>query len=156
MKVGVIGCGFVGSTAAFSLAMRGVASELVLLACGANQKPGETRLHLLAHNAKVFGEVIPRVLEHAPDAVLLFATKIRPRDPYCPHVVPRGQPAPKSVFRGDLPGPTCPHLPLKRFRLFGGGPKETDFGSRSARQGRSGSLSFPRWTKTRPRARLML
>lgn len=116
MKVGVIGCGFVGSTAAYSLAMRGVPSELVLvdlfpevarahaedilhatpfasparvmggdypdlkgagvvvLACGANQKPGETRLHLLERNARVFGEVIPCVLEHAPDAVLLVAT----------------------------------------------------------------------------------
>jgi L-lactate dehydrogenase len=47
---------------------------VVVLACGANQKPGETRLHLLARNAKVFGEVIPRVLEHAPNAVLLVAT----------------------------------------------------------------------------------
>lgn len=116
MKVGVIGCGFVGSTAAYSLAMRGVASELVLvdlfpqvakahaedilhatpfaspvrvmggdypdlrgagavvLACGVNQKPGETRLELLECNAKVFKEVIPRVLEHAPEAVLLVAT----------------------------------------------------------------------------------
>ena len=116
MKVGVIGCGFVGSTAAYTLAMRGVASELVLvdlqpqlarahaedilhatpfaspvrvvggdypdlrgagvvvLACGVNQKPGETRLHLLERNAKVFGEVIPRVLDRAPDAVLLVAT----------------------------------------------------------------------------------
>jgi len=116
MKVAVIGCGFVGSTAAYSLAMRGAASELVLvdlypevarahaedilhatpfaspvrvtggdyadirgagvvvLACGVNQKPGETRLQLLERNAKVFGEVIPRVLEHAPDAVLLVAT----------------------------------------------------------------------------------
>lgn len=116
MKVAVIGCGFVGSTAAYSLAMRGAASELVLvdlfpeiarahaedilhatpfaspvrvtggdypdirgagvvvLACGVNQKPGETRLQLLERNARVFGAVIPRVLEHAPDAVLLVAT----------------------------------------------------------------------------------
>ena len=116
MKVGVIGCGFVGSTAAFSLAMRGAASELVLvdlvpqvarahaedilhatpfgspvrvsggdypdldgagvvvLACGVNQQPGETRLQLLERNARVFQEVIPHVLKHAPDAVLLVAT----------------------------------------------------------------------------------
>ena len=116
MKVGVIGCGFVGSTAAYSIAMRGVASELVLLdlhlevakahaedilhatpfgspvrvwggdypelrgagvvvlACGVNQQPGETRLQLLERNAKVFRDVVPRVLEHAPEAVLLVAT----------------------------------------------------------------------------------
>ena len=31
MKVGVVGCGFVGSTAAYSIALRGTASELVLV-----------------------------------------------------------------------------------------------------------------------------
>jgi malate/lactate dehydrogenase len=31
MKVGVVGCGFVGSTAAYTIALRGVASELVLV-----------------------------------------------------------------------------------------------------------------------------
>lgn len=31
MKVGVVGCGFVGSTAAFAIALQGVASELVLV-----------------------------------------------------------------------------------------------------------------------------
>ena len=116
MKVGVIGCGFVGSTAAYSIALRGVATEMVLidmvpkvakahaedilhatpfaspmrvwggdypdldgagvvvLACGVNQRPGETRLQLLERNARVFQQVIPRVLEHAPAAVLLVAT----------------------------------------------------------------------------------
>jgi L-lactate dehydrogenase len=116
MKVGVVGCGFVGSTAAYSIALRGTASELVLvdlvpelalahaedilhatpfgspvrvtaggyaelagagvviLACGANQKPGEPRLLLLERNARVFEQVVPQVLAHAPDAILLVAT----------------------------------------------------------------------------------
>lgn len=116
MKVGVVGCGFVGSTAAYAIALSGGASELVLmdaipnlaaahaedirhatpfsapvrvtsgsyrelrdasvviLACGANQRPGETRLALLEHNAAVFREVIPQVLEAAPGAILLVAT----------------------------------------------------------------------------------
>lgn len=116
MKVGVVGCGFVGSTAAYTIALRGTASELVLidlvpamaqahaedilhatpfgspvrvtagsyadlagagviiLACGANQKPGEPRLQLLERNARVFEQVVPQVLAHAPNAVLLVAT----------------------------------------------------------------------------------
>jgi L-lactate dehydrogenase len=46
----------------------------VLLAAGVGQRPGETRLELLARNAAVFREVVPAVLEHAPDAVLVVAT----------------------------------------------------------------------------------
>jgi L-lactate dehydrogenase len=116
MKVGVVGCGFVGSTAAYAIALQGAASELVLvdlfpaaaiahaedilhatpfaapvrvvggdypqldgaqlvvLACGVGQKPGETRLQLLERNAKVFEQVIPQVLKAAPSAILLVAT----------------------------------------------------------------------------------
>ncbi|GAA0584645.1 L-lactate dehydrogenase [Caenispirillum bisanense] len=116
MKVGVVGCGMVGSAAAYALVMRGAASEVVLvdlntklaeaqaqdirhatpfayavtvragayadlkgaavviLAAGANQKPGETRLELLGRNAEVFGAIIPQVLEAAPEAILLVAT----------------------------------------------------------------------------------
>ena len=116
MKIGVVGCGFVGSTAAYALALQGVASELVLvdlapalarahaedilhatpfaaatrvtggdypqlegaqlvvLACGVGQKPGETRLQLLERNARVFEQVIPQVLKYAGSPVLLVAT----------------------------------------------------------------------------------
>jgi len=116
LKIGIVGSGFVGATAAYALVMRGVGREIVLvdankkraaaeaddiahavpfanalqvhdgayadlkgarvviLAAGANQKPGETRLQLLERNAKIFGEIIPQVLEHAPDARLVVAT----------------------------------------------------------------------------------
>ncbi len=47
---------------------------VVVLAAGVSQKPGETRLDLLARNAAVFAAIIPRVLTAAPDAVLLVAT----------------------------------------------------------------------------------
>ncbi|WP_343038699.1 lactate/malate family dehydrogenase [Skermanella pratensis] len=47
---------------------------MVVLAAGANQRPGETRLELLERNAAVFGEIIPSVLSSAPDAILLIAT----------------------------------------------------------------------------------
>jgi L-lactate dehydrogenase len=116
MKIGVVGSGFVGATAAYALVMRGIGRQVVLvdlnparasaeaddilhavpfahplevvaggypdlagarvviLTAGVGQRPGETRLQLLARNASVFGEVVPRVLEHAPQAVLLVAT----------------------------------------------------------------------------------
>lgn len=116
MKVGVVGAGLVGATAAYALTLRGSCSEIVLtdkdgaraeaeaqdiahaspvshggrvysggydalagsavviVAAGANQKPGESRLELLAKNAAIFREVIAQVTAHAPQAVLVVAT----------------------------------------------------------------------------------
>ena len=48
--------------------------RVVVVSAGVGQKPGETRLQLLGRNAQVFKQVIPNILEHAPDAVLLIAT----------------------------------------------------------------------------------
>ena len=116
MKVGIVGSGLVGATAAYAMVMRGVGREIVLvdknearaaaeaddirhavpfahalqvraggypdlagaqavvLCAGVGQKPGETRLDLLRRNAAVFREVVPAVLAHAPDAVIVIAT----------------------------------------------------------------------------------
>ena len=116
MKVGIVGSGYVGATAAYALVMQGVGREIVLvdknearaaaeaadirhaipfahplqireggyadlagcqavvLCAGVGQKPGETRLQLLQRNAAVFREVVPTVLKHAPNAVLIVAT----------------------------------------------------------------------------------
>lgn len=116
MKIGIVGSGFVGATAAYALVMRGIGREIVLvdvnparaqaeaddlyhaapfahplevragqyadltgcrvviLTAGVNQQPGETRLQLLARNAEVFRAVVPAVLAHAPEAILLVAT----------------------------------------------------------------------------------
>ena len=116
MKVGIVGSGFVGATAAYALVMQGVGRQIVLvdknrsraeaeaddlrhavpfahplevvagdyadlagcrvviLCAGVGQRPGETRLQLLARNAHVFHEIVPAVLRHAPDAVLVVAT----------------------------------------------------------------------------------
>src|SRR5688572_13334206 len=49
-------------------------SRAIVLCAGVGQKPGETRLQLLERNAAVFREVVPAVLEHAPDAVLVVAS----------------------------------------------------------------------------------
>jgi L-lactate dehydrogenase len=116
MKIGIIGSGFVGATAAYAMVMRGVGREIVLvdlnkeraqaeaddilhavpfahpinvragdypdlagsrvvvITAGANQKPGETRLQLLSRNAAVMNQIIPNILEHAPNTVLLITT----------------------------------------------------------------------------------
>jgi L-lactate dehydrogenase len=49
-------------------------SRVVVLCAGVGQKPGESRLQLLQRNAAVFRDVVPAVLKHAPDAVLVVAT----------------------------------------------------------------------------------
>ena len=116
MKVGIVGSGYVGATAAYAMVMQRIGREIVLVdknparseaeandiqhavpfaapmsvrsgdykdlagaravivAAGVNQKPGETRLQLLERNAAVFRDVVPAVLEHAPDCVLVVAT----------------------------------------------------------------------------------
>lgn len=115
-KIGIVGTGMVGATAAYAIVMKGIGSELVLvdvntararaeaddilhavpfahpirvgagtyadlagsalvmIAAGVAQKPGETRLQLLERNAAIFRSVVPAILEHAPDAVLVVAT----------------------------------------------------------------------------------
>jgi L-lactate dehydrogenase len=116
MKVGIVGCGFVGSTAAYAMTLTNAVSEIVLidlnaslaqaqaediihatpfvkpikvvaggygalagaglvvLSCGVNQRPDETRLQLLERNVRVFESVVPQVVRAAPDAVLLVAS----------------------------------------------------------------------------------
>jgi L-lactate dehydrogenase len=116
MKIGIVGSGLVGSTAAYALVMQGIGrrivlvdlnkaraqaeaddifhavpfaypmqvdagdysdlggSRVVIITAGVSQKPGETRLQLLERNAAVFRDVVPKVLTHAPGAVLLVAT----------------------------------------------------------------------------------
>ncbi|WP_160119854.1 lactate/malate family dehydrogenase [Rhodovarius lipocyclicus] len=49
-------------------------ADVVVITAGANLKPGQTRLDLLAINAKIVSGIIEKVLKAAPDAVLLFAT----------------------------------------------------------------------------------
>jgi L-lactate dehydrogenase len=48
--------------------------RVVVLCAGVGQKPGETRLQLLERNAQVFREIVPAILDQAPEAVLVVAT----------------------------------------------------------------------------------
>jgi L-lactate dehydrogenase len=45
--------------------------RVVVIAAGVAQRPGETRLRLVQRNAAVFEKVVPSILRHAPDAILL-------------------------------------------------------------------------------------
>lgn len=49
-------------------------ARVVILAAGVNQRPGESRLELLDRNARIFADIVPRVLARCPDAILLVAT----------------------------------------------------------------------------------
>ena len=48
--------------------------RVVVVSAGVGQRPGESRLELLGRNAQVFKQVIPNILKHAPEAILLIAT----------------------------------------------------------------------------------
>ncbi len=115
-KIGIVGCGFVGSTIAYTLMESGLFTEMVLvdkntakargeamdlnhclpflspmsiyesdyeglrdasiiiIAAGANQKPGETRIDLLQRNIAVFREVIHGITAVNRDCILLVVT----------------------------------------------------------------------------------
>jgi len=49
-------------------------ADVVVLACGVNQQPAESRLDLLGRNVKVFEAVVPQVLEHASEAILVVVS----------------------------------------------------------------------------------
>ena len=115
-KCAVIGCGFVGATAAYTLTGSGLFSEIVLididkkraegeamdisqglpfqaplivragdyddvkdagviiLAAGANQKIGETRLELLSRNMRIFSSILAELSRVNREALLLVVT----------------------------------------------------------------------------------
>jgi L-lactate dehydrogenase len=49
-------------------------AAVTVIAAGANQKPGETRLDLVKKNAAIFSEIIPKVARHNPGGIILNAT----------------------------------------------------------------------------------
>lgn len=49
-------------------------SDIVVVTAGAAQKPGQTRLELVETNARIMRELIPELVEHAPDAVFMIVT----------------------------------------------------------------------------------
>ncbi len=49
-------------------------ADLIVIAAGANQRPGETRLDLLSRNAAIFRDIVPRILAVNDDGVIVVAT----------------------------------------------------------------------------------
>ena len=49
-------------------------AAVTVLAAGANQKPGQSRLDCLKSNARIWREIVPKIVQHNPDGVLLVAT----------------------------------------------------------------------------------
>jgi L-lactate dehydrogenase len=49
-------------------------AAVTVIAAGAAQKPGETRLDLVQKNAVIFRELVPQVAEANPDGIILVAT----------------------------------------------------------------------------------
>ncbi len=115
-KCAIIGCGFVGSTIAYTLMEHGLFSEMVLIdankkkadgeamdlnhglpfigpmkiyagdysdisdayivivAAGANQKTGETRIELVSKNVEIFKSIIPNIAEVNKECIILVVT----------------------------------------------------------------------------------
>ncbi len=49
-------------------------AAVTVIAAGAAQKPGETRLDLVQKNAAIFRDIVPQVAEANPDGIILVAT----------------------------------------------------------------------------------
>lgn len=49
-------------------------SSVIIITAGARQKPGQTRLELAGVNAGIMTDLIPKLLEQAPNAVLVLVT----------------------------------------------------------------------------------
>ncbi len=49
-------------------------SNLIVFTAGANQKPGQTRLELVRQNSQIVRDTLPKVLEYAPQAIVIMVT----------------------------------------------------------------------------------
>lgn len=142
-KCAIIGTGFVGATAAYTLATSGLFSELVLLdvnrakaegeaadishgvsfaqpcavhagdyqdlagcglvvlAAGASQKPGETRIDLLHRNEMILKSILDSVIAVAPDCILLVVSNPVDLLTYLAHKL-SGFPAERVIGTGTV------------------------------------------------------
>lgn len=49
-------------------------AAVTVVAAGANQRPGETRLNMIMRNGEIWKQIIPQIVRHNPDGILLVAT----------------------------------------------------------------------------------
>ena len=94
---------------------------VVIITAGVAQKPGETRLELLGRNAAIFQGMVPQIVAHAPEAVLVVATN--PVDIMthltAQYAVPLGVPRERVLGSGTT-------LDTARFRAILGRALEVD------------------------------
>lgn len=48
--------------------------DVIILAAGANQRPGQTRLDLTCRNVEIFRDIVPKAVQYCPEAVYLVVT----------------------------------------------------------------------------------
>lgn len=49
-------------------------ADIVVLAAGVAQKPGETRLNLLKRNVEIFNQIVPQIVEYTQKAILVVVS----------------------------------------------------------------------------------
>ncbi len=49
-------------------------ADIVVITAGAKQSPGQTRLDLVQANTEIFKDIVPKIIKHNKDAIILVAT----------------------------------------------------------------------------------
>jgi L-lactate dehydrogenase len=69
------GCSFTPPVNIYSAGFEGCAdSDIVVLTAGARQEKGQSRTDLVQKNTDIFKDIVPRITEYAPEAILLVVT----------------------------------------------------------------------------------
>jgi len=85
-------------------------STVTVITAGVGQQPGESRLDVLRRNTDDFRQIIPQVVEHNPDGILLIATNLVDLLTYIAWKL-SGLPAPRVIGSGTI-------LDTARFRYL--------------------------------------
>jgi L-lactate dehydrogenase len=85
-------------------------AAVTVIAAGAAQKPGETRLDLVQKNAAIFRDLVPRIASANPNGIILVATNPVDVLAYLTYRI-SGLPAPRVIGSGTI-------LDTARFRML--------------------------------------
>ena len=85
-------------------------AAVVVITAGAAQRPGETRLQLLDRNLAIFRDIVPKVVQHNSEALLLIATNPVDILSYASYKL-SGLPSPRVLGSGTI-------LDTARFRYL--------------------------------------
>ena len=114
-------------------------AEIIVICAGAHQKPGETRIDLISRNSAIFKEMIPQIVKHNSDCILLVVAN--PLD-ILTYLTLKYSKFPKSRVFGS-----GTILDTARFRYMLGEYFEVSPNSVHAYiMGEHGDSSFPAWS----------